>query len=278
MRRLFLRSIAAAAMLAFCLDMGVAHAQATRTWVSGVGDDANPCSRTAPCASFAGAISKTATGGEIDALDPGDFGAVTINKSLTIDGGGGLVAGAQVSTGGAITVSSPAGVVTLRNLRLQGLTTATDGISFAGGGELHVYNCEISGFAQSGISATGGSALYVADTRVIDNVDGVSVSVSSRFAASIIRVRAENNSGVGFLVNSGGPFVPMIISQSVAVSNGTGVSATGTNAVVGLDQSLVALNGTGVSTAAGGQVLSYKNNAINGNGTDGTPLPALGLN
>src|ERR1700720_1556194 len=69
-----------------------AHAQATRTWVSGVGDDANPCSRTAPCMTFAGAITKTAAGGEIDALDPGGFGAVTITKSITIDGGGGQVA------------------------------------------------------------------------------------------------------------------------------------------------------------------------------------------
>ena len=64
-----------------------AHAQATRTWVSGVGDDANPCSRTAPCKTFAGAISKTAAGGEIDCLDPGGFGAVTITKSMTIDCG-----------------------------------------------------------------------------------------------------------------------------------------------------------------------------------------------
>src|SRR6202047_1046910 len=63
-------------------------AQASRTWVSGVGDDANPCSRTAPCKTFAGAISKTAVDGEIDALDPGGFGAVTITKSITIDGNG----------------------------------------------------------------------------------------------------------------------------------------------------------------------------------------------
>src|ERR1700738_2056909 len=60
------------------------HAQATRTWVSGVGDDANPCSRTAPCKTFAGAISKTATGGEINVLDPGGFGTVTITKSISI--------------------------------------------------------------------------------------------------------------------------------------------------------------------------------------------------
>ena len=70
-----------------------AHAQATRTWVSGVGDDANPCSRTAPCLTFAGAITKTAAGGEIDALDPGGFGTLTITKSITIDGGGGSCLG-----------------------------------------------------------------------------------------------------------------------------------------------------------------------------------------
>src|ERR1035437_2258264 len=75
-----------------------ASAQATRTWISGVGDDANPCSRTAPCKTFPGAISKTAAGGEIDALDPGGFGAVTITKSITIDGSGaGTMAGILVS-------------------------------------------------------------------------------------------------------------------------------------------------------------------------------------
>src|SRR5216110_3010443 len=64
----------------------VCSAQATRTWVSGVGDDANPCSRTAPCKTWAGAISKTFIGGEIDALDPGGFGTVTVTKSITLDG------------------------------------------------------------------------------------------------------------------------------------------------------------------------------------------------
>src|SRR5450432_4615171 len=71
----------AASMAAFA---SLASAQATRTWVSGVGDDVNPCSRTAPCKTFAGAISKTAAGGEINCLDPGGFGGVTITKSMTI--------------------------------------------------------------------------------------------------------------------------------------------------------------------------------------------------
>src|SRR5437588_2153056 len=93
-----------ATMLAFCLWAGGAQAQASRTWVSGVGDDANPCSRTAPCKTFAGAISKTAAGGEIDALDPGGFGSVTITKAITIDGGGGQVASILVSGNNAINV------------------------------------------------------------------------------------------------------------------------------------------------------------------------------
>src|SRR6202158_1363313 len=94
-----------------------AHAQATRTWVSGVGDDANPCSRTAPCKTFAGAISKTASPGEIDCLDPGGFGAVTITKSITIDCretlGGVLVSGTN-----AIIVNDGtfAATVTIRGL------------------------------------------------------------------------------------------------------------------------------------------------------------------
>src|SRR5438309_9989668 len=74
------------------LGAGMMYGQASRTWVSGVGDDVNPCSRTAPCKTFAGAISKTAAGGEIDALDPAGYGAVTITKAITIDGGGGQVA------------------------------------------------------------------------------------------------------------------------------------------------------------------------------------------
>src|SRR5215469_9955552 len=97
-------------------------AQASRTWVSGVGDDANPCSRTAPCKTFAGAISKTAPGGEIDALDPGGFDALTITKSITLDGGGGQVASVLVAgTKGIVVAAGATDVVIIRNLRFDGL-------------------------------------------------------------------------------------------------------------------------------------------------------------
>src|SRR5574339_373052 len=95
------------------LTLGVSgplHAQATRTWVSGVGDDANPCSRTAPCKTFAGAISKTATAGEINVLDPGGFGAVTITKSITIDGAGAQASILAANTNGVI-INGPSIVV-----------------------------------------------------------------------------------------------------------------------------------------------------------------------
>jgi hypothetical protein len=129
-----------------------AHAQATRTWVSGVGDDNNPCSRTAPCMTFAGAISKTAAGGEIDALDPGGFGTLTITKSITIDGGGGGVASVMSSGTNGITVNAGAtDIVTIRNVQLQGDlgngtgTAGGIGIKFNSGAMLSIDNCLTAG-------------------------------------------------------------------------------------------------------------------------------------
>src|ERR1700740_3806588 len=109
----------------FVFSLGIAviaNAQASRTWVSGVGDDANHCSRTARCKTFAGAISKTAQGGEIDARDPGGFGALTITKSITLDGGGGQVASVLVAgTNGIVVQAGASDVVILRNLRINGI-------------------------------------------------------------------------------------------------------------------------------------------------------------
>src|SRR5579864_4117702 len=131
---------------------GLAGAQASRTWVSGVGDDANPCSRTAPCKTFAGAISKTAAGGEIDALDPGGFGALTITKAITIDGGGGQVASVLVSgTNGIVVQAGPSDVIILRNLRINGIGTGINGIRFLTGKALSVENCDIFGFTTNGV-------------------------------------------------------------------------------------------------------------------------------
>src|SRR6266478_3294290 len=112
MRKIMLPLSISLTLLVICLWPSAAQAQAPRTWVSGVGDDANPCSRTAPCKTFAGAISKTAAGGEIDALDPGGYGAVTITKAITIDGGGGQVASVLASgTNGIVVQAQPTDTV-----------------------------------------------------------------------------------------------------------------------------------------------------------------------
>ena len=140
---------------------------ASRTWVSGVGDDANPCSRTAPCKTFAGAISKTAAGGEIDALDPAGYGAVTITKAMTIDGGGGQVASVLVSgTNGIVVQAGPADAVILRNLRINGIGTGINGIRWLAGKSLTVENCDIFGFTTNGIdiAKSDGGKAYILDT------------------------------------------------------------------------------------------------------------------
>src|SRR5258708_27127868 len=132
------------------------HAQASRTWVSGVGDDANPCSRTAPCKTWAGAISKTAPGGEIDALDPGGFGAVTITKAITLDGGGGQVASTLVSGTNGIVVQANAqtDVVIIRNLRINGLGSGINALQFNSGKDLNREHSSIFGCTQNGINIT----------------------------------------------------------------------------------------------------------------------------
>src|SRR5258707_4276235 len=154
------------------LGLSLMSAQASRTWVSGVGDDANPCSRTAPCKTFAGAISKTAPGGEIDALDPGGFGAVTITKAITLDGGGGQVASVLVSgTNGIVIVANAStDTVILRNLRINGISSGINGVQVNSAKAVIIQNCDIFGFNQNGINiTTAGSKVTVDNTTSSNN-------------------------------------------------------------------------------------------------------------
>ena len=163
------------AFLVLLIVSVAAHAQATRTWVSGVGDDANPCSRTAPCKTFAGAISKTAAGGEINVLDPGGFGAVTITKSITISSEG-FEAGVLVSgTNGIVISAGISDVVVIRGLDIEGLGTGLVGIKVLAAGAVHVEKCVINHFTQIGIdfvpssATTSTSQLFVSDSIIRDN-------------------------------------------------------------------------------------------------------------
>jgi hypothetical protein len=265
-----------------CLLPSAAHAQASRTWVSGVGNDANPCSRTAPCNTFAGAISKTAAGGEIDALDPAGFGAVTITKAITIDGGGGQVASVlAASTNGFNVNAGPTDVVILRNLRINGFSGAgLNGVQYNSGGALHIENCDIFGFSQNGIlvaTTQANATLFVNDTFLQDNGNGVEIAPTGGNVRSVLnRVRANGNSGFGFYNNPSGAGAGTSITDSSAVVNGTGVGMTGGTLWLGND--VIIRNGTGVAFS-GGTLSSYKNNMIDGNpGGDGTPITGAPLN
>src|SRR5437660_11152056 len=146
MRIRVLAQVASAAILSLSIAT-VASAQATRTWISGVGDDVNPCSRTPPCQTFAGAIAKPAPGGEISVLDPGGFGAVTITKSITLDGGGGQVASILASaTTGILINAQNTDVIQIRNLRINGAQAGLNGIRILNAKAVKIENCDIHNF------------------------------------------------------------------------------------------------------------------------------------
>lgn len=258
-----LNAAAAVATGLLLMHGGGAHAQATRTWVSGVGDDVNPCSRTAPCKTFAGAISKTATGGTINCLDPGGFGGVTIVKSVTIDCAS-TTAGVLVSATNAIVVNTPSAndVVTLRGLIVDGLGTGLSGIKFIGSGKLHVENCRIYGFRSSpgrGIdfvpNSTSTSELYVTDSVIADN-GNVGVPASGG-----VVIRPSNTGGVNAVLRR----VSLYNNQAGFVADGSAgtggaraqiadSTATGSTAF-GLNTFMIAGSG-GVSVVAERTVLS----------------------
>jgi hypothetical protein len=188
--RLALRALLfAAAIFAFG---GQARAQATRTWVSGVGDDVNPCSRTSPCKTFAGAFSKTARGGEIDALDGGGFGTVTINKSMTIDGSGAMASILGSSSNGIIINITDSGdtakSVRIRGLAINGASSGVQGIKIISAGNVSVENCVIDGFTD-GISVAGGVQVFVRNTSIRNNSGtGINVGAGSQLAMSEVNV------------------------------------------------------------------------------------------
>ncbi|MEQ1930321.1 MAG: right-handed parallel beta-helix repeat-containing protein [Parvularculaceae bacterium] len=219
-----------------------AFAQATRTWVSGVGDDANPCSRTAPCKTFAGAISKTADGGEINVLDPGGYGGVTITKSISIIADGDL-AGIAVSGTNGIIVNAASAKVLLQGLDIDGTATSLNGIRVLAG-DVHIEDCLIRGFTSVGgagisMEATSPSRVFVSNSSIYYNTFGIRVVQSGGNSAGILvdNSRIDRNSSVGVSVD--GALTVAILSNSIMLGQGPDVQA---------------LNG--------GQIISYGNNQI----------------
>ena len=251
------------AVLVVCLACStLAQAQATRTWVSGVGDDANPCSRTAPCKTFAGAISKTAEGGEIDVLDPGGFGGVTITKSITIDGTTGAGFGSILAAGfnGVIvnvTTNPTTAVVTLRNLYINGtkngISPGPNGIRFIAGKVLHVEKCAIFGFSTTGIdvnNTTTNPTVVIEDTN-ISNIGTTGISLTATTGLGVvIRNTTVKQSGTGI---SAGANSRVSVEGSNLSANSTGLG-TASGSESNLTETLVAGNGTGVNLVSGATV------------------------
>jgi len=285
------------------------HAQATRTWVSGVGDDANPCSRTAPCKTFAGAISKTATGGEINAIDPGGFGAVTITKSITIDGSSTQAGILALNTNGII-VNGPAVTVNLRNLSIDGANgTVGNGIRILQAGAVNIDNVNIMNFAGTGTNGrgvtietvtsgvrvnisnssifnmenhgihavpTGGSVQLVVDNSRIENGGAAGIDLRENTAATISRsalINHRNQAAVRLELTS----ASATISESVLANNAAGV----TNVAAGGAPSVFLYGNTITrNTVAGlqinsGTITSLGNNIIRGNGGNEVPSSTI---
>jgi hypothetical protein len=293
MRRIALFAIVAGFLVPM-LASAPASAQATRTWVSGVGDDANPCSRTAPCKTFAGAISKTAAGGEINCLDPGGFGGVTIVKAMTLNChevlGSILVAGSP-----GVTINAGTALVVLRNLQITGIigtpTPGTIGVRILAAGVVSIEDTVITQFGQQGVldSRTSGNTKLLIRNSVISHNAGTGISqLATGNSTTEIESSSSINNLFGVAAATGNN---VMIKRSVFSGNGTGVEADA-GAQVNVDDSAITGNGTGLfptgtirvsnsdiafntTTAVNGAGgLSYGNNRISGNAAVGTPLGA----
>ena len=308
--RTFVVSLLAA--FSFVVAMGVvatpASAQATRTWVSGVGDDANPCSRTAPCKTFAGAISKTATNGEINCLDSAGFGGVTITKSITIDchtEHGGIL---SLNVNGVLVNSSTA-KVTLRGLVINGAGGTTgNGIRILAASQVNIDDCIIEGFAGTttngrGVTietATAGVRVTIQNSRFDNNNN---FAIHSNPSAGGVTLDVTDSTIVG----GGTTAVQLRQLTTAALDNVTIVNTPAGTAALTLElttvtanvsNSLFANNGIGIfngnggsptarlfntvitgSTSQGlqinsGSVFSYGNNGIRGNAGNEAPTGA----
>jgi Right handed beta helix region len=252
------------------LSASLAHAQPLRTWVSGVGDDANPCSRTAPCKTWAGAISRTAAGGFIDALDPAGFGTVTIAKSITLDGGGGVIAGVLASASKGIIINNAQAIVHLRNLSIESskpggpYPQGIDGIDVVAAAQVHVQKCVIASFGNTAINFHPASGfLFVSDTQIMNNTAGGIVVATGR--ATIENLHATGNANA--VVVTGNAIAT--VRNSYAGGNAVGFAAiVNPAAVINLESVVASNNTTGVQVNSGATA-RISNSTIVSNTTNG---------
>jgi hypothetical protein len=282
------------------LEVTPAQAQVARAWVSGSGDDVNPCSRTAPCRTFAAAVTRAAPGYEVDVLDPADYGPVTITDSMNILNDGSGEAGILISGGNGIVINAAAtDVVTLRGLIIDGTNTSSSGISILSAARVNIENCVIQEFA-TGVdvtpSASGSTtSVKVQDSTIINNTAGL-ISKPTGGAAVVMSIdhsRIDNNFGGGMKVDGTGGgsssvsvrdssinfnasngvngvtsisgSVQIDLTRDVIATNGlAGVQSNGVMTTMTVGDSILSNNGTAWSAISGGSLLSYGNNQVTG--------------
>lgn len=281
-----LRLVPLLALLALAVP-ATAPAQATRTWVSGInGSDANPCTRTAPCTTWAGAMSRTAEGGVINALDPGGFGALHITKSLTIDGHGthASILACGNPHGVLVNTNDATDKVTLRDLRIIGCSNGTqtpgvNGIRHLRAGMLRIEDSRIYGFGTAGIHLEpdhAKSRVIVEDTRVYDNnVYGIlaRARAGGNLRASLSNVRVDEN-GNGVVASAINAPTRLRMWDSTATDNGQSGSTgygvwAGLNSFVRVGDSRITGNVEGLRVSSPASLISYGGNIVDDNATDG---------
>jgi hypothetical protein len=260
--------------MCFCAMTSQAQAQATRTWVSGLGDDANPCSRTAPCKTFAGAVSRTADCGEIDALDPAGYGTVTMTKGLKIDGGGGeagQVASILASSGvPGVVINNSSATCTfnvLRNLDINGIQSGGIGVNIVQGSKVSIENVDIENMVQQCINMqpTNAMTLVLYSSNLENCAAGgllsSTTSGTNRFnieKSTIQRNGLTANAGVKATSNTLGTIHNAMINNNA----GGGVEATGATSKIAVDLSQVSNNQNfGIHSGTGAQI-SVTNTSI----------------
>lgn len=294
MNKLRFTCLNAAAVVVFTLMVtSMAQAQATRTWVSGVGDDANPCSRTAPCKTFAGAISKTATEGEINVIDPGGFGTLTVTKSITVDGNSTHAGISNAGNISGINVNVTSGTdvrktVRLRNIAIDGMGTGLHGVNFIAGSKLFIENLQIYGLHSASVGtsrgirvavATANSQLFVKNTEIGNSDSGIEMSTSSgNVLFSLDGVRMGGMAD-GVILGAGAN--GSISNCTIALHSAVGVKITSGTANVLLSNTLISQNGTGVQPITGSTTV-FTGVTLFGNGvgiaTTGGTLTSHGNN
>ncbi len=267
-------SLQALLVTGFLLVVASTAQAQTRTWVSGVGDDLNPCSRTAPCKTFAGAINKTAKDGEISVLDPGGYGAVTITKSIYINGTHGAGYGSIVAagvTGISINITSATDVrkaVRLRGLDINGVSTGINGISILAANDVWVEDCVIDGFTGDG--STTGMGIRVAtaatinlnvhDTMIHKTVTAVRVNATAGFA--VANIRDSNLEGNGTGLNAASNSFVTVRGSRITDNTTNGLFASVSGAQLTVSECLISNNNTGINAAAGSVVRALSNHIL----------------